>query len=153
VWDTATWTYDTTWFPASLKGASGEGVWAIEPDARGCLWVGGDLNRGAYTGVAATDWLGGFARFCPLDATAPTTPGGFTVASTGLSRKLVWTPATDASGAVTYDVIRNGQVIATVSSATLTYTDATAPAGTRYTVRAVDARGNRSASPAPVTVS
>jgi hypothetical protein len=151
-WDTATWTYDTTWFPASLKGASGEGIWAIEPDVRGCLWVGGDLNRGAYSGNAATDWLGGFARFCGLDATAPTTPGSFAVASTGTSRKLTWSAATDASGPVTYDVIRNGRVIATVSSATLTYTDPAAPAGTKYTVRATDARGNRSASPTPKTV-
>ncbi|MGN6695074.1 MAG: fibrinogen-like YCDxxxxGGGW domain-containing protein [Aquihabitans sp.] len=153
VWDTATWTYDTTWFPSSLKGASGEGIWAIEPDVRGCLWVGGDLNRGAYSGVAATDWLGGFARFCPLDASSPTAPGGFSIASTGTSRKLVWTAATDASGVASYDVIRNGQVIATVSGATFTYTDPNSPAGTKYTVRAVDARGNRSASPAPVTVS
>ncbi|HWJ97971.1 MAG TPA: fibrinogen-like YCDxxxxGGGW domain-containing protein, partial [Acidimicrobiales bacterium] len=151
-WDTATWTYDTSWFPSSLKGASGEGVWAIEPDVRGCLWVGGDLNRGAYSGVAATDWLGGFARFCPLDATTPTPPGGFSVTSTGLSRKVAWTAATDGTGVTSYDVIRNGRVIATVPGATRNYTDASAPAGTSYTVRAVDARGNRSASPAPVTV-
>jgi hypothetical protein len=151
-WDTATWTYDTSWFPASLKGANGEGIWAIEGDPRGCLWVGGDLDRGAYSGNAATDWLGGFARFCPLDATAPTTPGALTITSTGQSRKLTWTAASDASGPVTYDVIRNDRVIASVGSGTLTYTDPTAPAGTKYTVRAVDARGNRSASPAPVSV-
>jgi hypothetical protein len=153
VWDTATWTYDTTWFPASLKGAAGEGIWAIEPDVRGCLWVGGDLNRGGYSGVAATDWLGGFARFCPLDATAPTTPSALTVTSTGTSRKLSWTASTDAVGVTGYDVVRGGRVIATVSPATLTYTDPDAPAGTAYTVRALDARGNRSASPAPQTVS
>src|SRR6478672_8732806 len=108
--DTATWTYDTSWFPSSLKGATGEGIWAIEGDTRGCLWVGGDLNRGGYSGNAATDWLGGFARFCPLDATAPSTPGALTVTSTGQSRKVAWTPSTDASGAVTYDVIRNDRV-------------------------------------------
>ena len=49
-------------------------------------------------------------------------------------------------------MIRNDRVIASVGSGTLTYTDPTAPAGTKYTVRAVDARGNRSASPAPVSV-
>ncbi len=151
-WDTATWTYDTSWYPSSLKGASGEGIWAIEPDVRGCLWVGGDLNRGAYSGNAATDWLGGFARFCPLDSTAPTTPGSFAVASTGISRKLTWTAASDAVGVTNYDVIRNDRVIATLNGSTLTYTDPSAPAGTKYTVRAVDARGNRSASPAPKTV-
>ena len=153
VWDTATWTYDTSWFPSSLKGASGEGIWAIDADSKGCLWVGGDLNRGAYSGVAATDWLGGFARFCGLDATAPTAPGALAVASTGTSRKLTWTAASDATGVTSYDVIRDDRVIATVSAAPLTYTDPSAPAGTRFTVRAVDARGNRSASPAPKTVS
>jgi hypothetical protein len=151
-WDTATWTYDTSWLPSSLKGASGEGIWAIEPDVRGCLWVGGDLDRGAYSGNAATDWLGGFARFCSLDATAPTSPGALTVTSNGLSRKVAWSAATDAVGVTSYDVVRNGRVIATVSAATLSYTDPTAPAGTSYTVRAVDARGNRSASPAPKVV-
>jgi hypothetical protein len=152
VWDTATWTYDTSWFPSSLKGATGEGIWAIEGDARGCLWVGGDLNRGAYSGNAATDWLGGFARFCPLDATAPTAPTALVATSTGQSRKLTWSPGTDAVGVTSYDIVRNGRVIATVSGATRTYTDPSAPAGTKYTVRAVDARGNRSASPTPKAV-
>ena len=65
----------------SLKGAAGEGIWAIDSDARGCLWVGGDLQRGAYSGDAATDWLGGYARFCAADANAPSTPGSFKVTS------------------------------------------------------------------------
>ena len=106
------------------------------------------------TGNAATDYLGGFARFCPADATAPSTPGSFSVASTGTSRKLTWTGSTDpGGGTVTYDVVRDGKVVAQTSAATLTYTDPSAPAGTTYTVRAVDVRGNRSASPAPKTVS
>jgi hypothetical protein len=148
--DTATWTYDTSWYPASLKGAYGEGVWTIDQDVRGCLWVGGDLVRGAYSGDPATDWLGGFARFCPLDPNPPSAPGALVLTSTGTSRKLTWGPSVDPEGgAVSYDVVRNDRVIASVSG--LTYTDPSAPAGTRYTVRAVDARGNRSASPAPAT--
>jgi hypothetical protein len=153
-WDTATWTYDTTWFPGSLKGASGEGIWAIDADARGCLWVGGDLDRGAYSGDAATDWLGGFARFCPADATAPSAPGSLRITSSGIARTLSWTGASDPGGAaVTYDIVRNGRVIATASSATRSFTDPAGAAGSSYTVRAVDPTGNRSASPAPVTVS
>ena len=153
-WDTATWTYDPTWVPSSLKGATGEGIWAIDSDSRGCLWVGGDLNRGAYSGNAATDWLGGFARFCPLDTTPPSAPTALNVASNGTTRKVTWAGSSDNSGGgVTYDLYRNDRVIATLSSATLTYTDTGAPAGTRYTVRAVDARGNRSASPTPFMVS
>lgn len=154
LWDPTTWNVDRTWFPGALKGAYGEGIWSMDADARGCLWVGGDLTRGAYSGNAATDYLGGFARFCPADATAPSAPGSFSVASTGTSRKLTWSGASDpGGGTITYDVIRNGRVIAQTSAATLTFTDPDAPAGTTYTVRAVDARGNRSASPAPKTVS
>lgn len=154
MWDAATWNVDRSWFPGALKGAYGEGIWAMDSDPRGCLWVGGDLTRGAYSGNAATDYLGGFARFCPADATVPSTPGGLSVASSGSSRTLTWSAATDpGGGTVTYDVIRNGRVIAQTSAATRTFTDPSAPAGTAYTVRAVDARGNRSASPAPKTVS
>ncbi len=150
MWDTATWTLDRTWFPAALKGASGEGVWAMDTDVNGCLWVGGDLNRGAYSGDAATDWLGGFARFCAADATAPSAPTALALATSGSSRTLTWGASTDPGGAtITYDVIRDGRVIATTSAATRTYTDASAPAGSTYTVRAVDGRGNRSASPPP----
>ena len=151
MWDTAAWTYDTSWYPASLKGGFGEGVWSVDMDPRGCLWIGGDLVRGAYSGNAATDYLGGFARFCPLDVTPPTTPGSFTIASTGVSRKLTWVGSTDNSGAVTYDVYRNDHVIATVGATT--YTDPSGAAGSRYTIRAADTRGNRSASPVPIAVS
>ena len=150
MWDTTTWTYDTSWYPSSLKGAAGEGVWSVDQAQDGCLWVGGDLVRGAYSGNAATDYLGGFARFCPLDTTVPTKPGALTIQSTGVSRKLTWGASTDAGGgAVTYDVIKNNKVIATVGGTT--FTDPTGAAGSKYTVRAVDARGNRSASPPPVT--
>ena len=154
LWDRATWNVDRSWLPTSLKGDYGEGVWAMDTDARGCLWIGGDLTRGAYSGNAAIDYLGGFARFCPADASAPSAPGGPTATSTGQSRRLTWSESNDpGGGVVSYDVIRNGRVIATTSAATLTFTDPSAPAGTQYTVRAVDARGNRSASPAPTTVS
>lgn len=149
-WDTRTWQHDTTWYPVSLKGAFGEGVWTADQDSRGCLWVGGDLVRGAYSGDAGTDYLGGFARFCAIDATSPTAPSALTLKSSGAARTLTWKASTDAGGGLLYDVYRNDRVIATVTGTT--YTDASAPAGTRYTVRAADGRGNRSASPAPVTV-
>jgi hypothetical protein len=153
-WDAATWTYRADWYPGSLRGDSGEGVWAIGSDSRSCLWVGGDLTRGAFSGNAATDYLGGFARFCPQDVTVPTTPGSFSVSSSGSARTLRWTASTEpGGGSPTYDVIRDGRVIATVSAATRSYTDPDGPAGSRYTVRASDLRGNRSASPAPIRVS
>jgi hypothetical protein len=142
--------YDTDWLPAGLKGAHGEGVWAIDKDSRGCVWVGGDLNKGAYSGNAATDWLGGFARFCPEDTTPPTTPSNFSATLNGTSVDLKWGASTDATGTVSYDVYRNDRVIATTYATSFSDTDVTGSA--RYTVRATDIRGNRSASPAPVTV-
>src|SRR5690606_34849165 len=130
---------------------SGEGIWAMSSDSRGCLWVGGDLDRGAYSGNAATDYLGGFGRFCPLDVTVPTAPGNVALTSSGLARTISWSGSTDPDGtSPTYDIVRNGRVIATVNAATRSYTDPSAPAGSAYTVRAVDARGNRSASSAPL---
>ncbi|MGN6694243.1 MAG: hypothetical protein ACTHN0_08700, partial [Aquihabitans sp.] len=149
-WDAATFSYDTSWYPSSLKGASGEGVWAIQKDSRGCLWVGGDLNRGGYSGNAATDWLGGFARFCAEDSTAPSAPFNFTATTVGSGVQLDWNASTDASGTVSYDVYRDDRVIATVYGRT--YTDPNVTGQHRYTVRAADARGNRSASPAPISV-
>ncbi|MEZ5181674.1 MAG: fibrinogen-like YCDxxxxGGGW domain-containing protein [Acidimicrobiales bacterium] len=149
-WDTATWQQDTTWYPSSLKGAKGEGTWAADMDSRGCLWVGGDLVRGAYSGNAANDWLGGFARFCQQDATAPTTPTSLHATTSGADVVLSWGAATDASGTVSYDVYRDDRVIGTVWGRS--YTDPEVTGTHRYTVRAVDARGNRSASPAPVNV-
>jgi len=148
--DPATFQVDTSWFPGGLKGDAGEGVWTIEPDNRGCLWVGGDLNRGAYSGNAATDWLGGFARFCQEDTTPPTAPSGLTATMAGNTANLSWNGSTDASGTVSYDVYRNDRVIATVYGTTFADPDVSGPA--RYTVRASDARGNRSASPAPIAV-
>jgi hypothetical protein len=149
-WDAATWTYDTSWYPSSLKGARGEGIWAIDKDSRGCLWVGGDLNRGAYSGNAATDWLGGFARFCAEDSTPPSAPFNLTASTVGSGVKLDWNASTDASGTVSYDVYRDDRVIATVYGRT--FTDPDVSGVHRYTVRAADARGNRSASPAPISV-
>jgi hypothetical protein len=149
-WDAATFSYDTSWYPSSLKGAKGEGVWAIDKDARGCLWVGGDLVRGAYSGNAATDWLGGFARFCAEDSTPPSAPFNLTATTDGSGVKLDWNASTDASGTVSYDVYRDDRVIATVYGRT--YTDPSVTGQHRYTVRASDARGNRSASPAPLSV-
>ncbi len=149
-WDPATFTYDTSWYPSGLKGTKGEGVWAIDKDARGCLWVGGDLVRGGYSGDAATDWLGGFARFCAEDSTPPSAPFNLTATASGSGVTLDWNASTDASGTVSYDVYRDDRVIATVYGRT--FTDPTVSGQHRYTVRAADARGNRSASPAPISV-
>ncbi|MGI8755458.1 MAG: fibrinogen-like YCDxxxxGGGW domain-containing protein [Acidimicrobiales bacterium] len=148
--DASTFEYDTSWYPSSLKGVKSEGVWAIDGDSRGCLWVGGDLVRGGYSGNVANDWLGGFARFCATDSTPPTAPSDLRSTVNGSSVTLNWGASTDASGAVSYDVYRNDRVIATVWGTT--FTDPEVSGNVRYTVRATDATGNRSASPAPIAI-
>jgi hypothetical protein len=149
-WDATTWQYDTSWYPASLKGERGEGVWAIDQDHNGCLWVGGDLNRGGWSGNAANDWLGGFARFCREDSTPPSAPTALRSQPSGRGVELSWGASTDDSGTVAYDVYRDDRVIATTWARS--YTDPVVNGAHRYTVRAADARDNRSASPAPIAV-
>lgn len=148
--DPATHEIDESWFPYGLKGAVGEGVWTTDQDSRGCLWVGGDLVKGSSTGVAANDWLGGFGRFCPTDSTPPTTPTSLSGSAGNDTVVLGWGASADASGSVSYDVYRNNRVIASTTGTT--FTDTAPIAGSRYTVRAFDAAGNRSASPAAIRI-
>ncbi|MCB0977622.1 MAG: hypothetical protein KDB02_09200, partial [Acidimicrobiales bacterium] len=102
-YDEKTLEYDSTWWPNGTKGSNDAGIWAIDSDAAKCLWVGGDLVRGAYSGNAATDYLGGFARFCPTDAIAPTAPTNLNVTADESGVSLSWDASTDASGSVSYD--------------------------------------------------
>lgn len=148
--DATTHQVDTTWLPAGLKGNVGDGVWSVSRDTRGCLWVGGDLIRGNSSGDPATDWIGGFGRFCPTDSNPPSTPTGLQGATVPEGVSLTWGASGDDSGAVTYDVYRNNRVIATVGGTS--FIDTTPIATSLYTVRASDGSGNRSASPAPISV-
>lgn len=148
--DPVTHDIDPSWYPHGLRGVESEGVWTIDQDSRGCVWVGGDLIRGSSTGNPAVDWLGGFGRFCPTDSSPPSTPGSLQ-GTAGLDTVTVsWSPSSDDTGVTGYDVYRNNRVIATVGGTS--YTDTVPVAGSRYTVRAHDAAGNRSASPVPVKV-
>jgi chitodextrinase len=81
------------------------------------------------------------------DTTPPSTPNGLrttSVSSTAIG--LAWEPSNDAVGVTAYEVLRNGQVVATVGGATTEDIDqGLAPATTyRYAVRARDAAGNAS---------
>ncbi len=148
---TGTLDYDTSWFPSALKGARGDGVWSVSQDQRGCVWVAGDIQRGATSGNAAADWLGDFGRFCPTDTTPPTAPTNLKATVGTDSVALTWGGSTDTGGTVSYDVYRNDRVVATVYGTT--FSDPVASGTTnRYTVRAADSSGNRSASPAPIAV-
>lgn len=94
------------------------------------------------------------------DTTAPTTPGGLTVASkTQNSVKLTWNASTDptvagqtASGLAGYDVYRGGLKIAATTAQTYTDTGLAAGSAYSYYVIARDGANNWSTQSASVTV-
>ncbi len=130
-------------FTPDMTSRLGSGVWAIAVDSNGRVWAGGDLVNAA-TKAKASAWSGGFARFSPVDSTAPTRPGHLTrTAASASTVSLSWTAASDDAGAPTYQVLRDDRVVATTSGLRLTVPRGGAD---RFFVRAADASGNVSAS-------
>ena len=142
-WDAVTGEYLPDFYPGALTPRQGDGPWELKMDTNGCMWFGGDLVQGSWTGTAY-QWLGGFGKFCPRDSTAPTSPGGLKAkAATDGATRLDWSGSTDASGTVQYEVLRNDRVVAVVNGTT--WTDPLTE-GATYWVRAIDGEGNRSAT-------
>jgi fibronectin type 3 domain-containing protein/beta-mannanase len=83
------------------------------------------------------------------DVTAPTPPSALTATATadGHGAVLSWNAASDAVGVTSYDVYRDGAVVATVPVPTTTHSDAGLNDGRsyQYSVTARDAAGNVSA--------
>ncbi|MEW2459699.1 fibrinogen-like YCDxxxxGGGW domain-containing protein [Microbacterium sp. K41] len=149
-WDPKTGKYIPDWSP-TLEAREGYGAWGTFFDSTGTLWVGGDFNRSQLPG-GAEQWSGGFIRFAPRDAVAPTTPGAVssTPSADGKTATLTWGASTDAGSGVTYEVLQGNRVIASTTSAS--YTVPVTSTAANYFVRARDAVGNRSASTAAFTV-
>jgi len=141
-WDNATGRYVPAFSP-TVSQRAGAGAWSLFVDSTGTTWFGGDYSA-SVTATGASQWSGGFVRFRHNDATAPTTPAGLTVRATATGDALSWTGSTDNRGPVTYQILRNDRVVATTTS--LSVVLQSAPAGTRYFVRAADGAGNWSAS-------
>ncbi|WP_433530665.1 discoidin domain-containing protein [Micromonospora sp. CA-263727] len=87
------------------------------------------------------------------DTQAPTAPTNLAFTEPGSGQiRLTWSASTDNVGVTGYDVYANGSLRASVSGATLTYTDTQpASATVSYHVRAKDAAGNVSANSNTVT--
>jgi len=89
----------------------------------------------------------------PPDTTPPTAPTNVTTVSvTSSSAALRWTASTDDVGVVVYQVLVNGSVVATVTSASASVTGLSS--GTTYSVavRALDAAGNTSPASGAISV-
>jgi chitinase len=86
------------------------------------------------------------------DTTPPTVPTNLASPSqTSTSISLSWSASTDVGGVQSYDVLRNGTVVGTVTATS--FTDTSLPSNTAfsYTVRARDNAGNVSAASASIT--
>jgi len=89
------------------------------------------------------------------DTSAPTVPGGLTGTATSSTAATVsWSPSTDDTGVIAYDMVRNGVVVASVAGTSTSYSDtALTPATTyQYSVSARDAAGNTSGPSATVSI-
>lgn len=89
------------------------------------------------------------------DTTSPTSPGNLSVTGkTTTSVSLSWTASTDDVGVTGYEVYRDGGATPIASPGGSSYTDTgLAPGSTySYTVKAVDAAGNRSPASSSVQV-
>jgi len=87
------------------------------------------------------------------DTSPPTKPSNLAATATSSTRvDLSWSASSDDVGVTAYEISRGGAVLATIGAVT-TYSDTSVAASTSYsyTVRALDAAGNRSAPSDPAT--
>jgi chitodextrinase len=93
------------------------------------------------------------AATTPPDTTPPRAPTSLTATASGSSQvNLTWTASTDDVGVTSYEIDRDGSPVGT--SSTVSFTDTSVQPSTTYTytVVALDAAGNRSASSNSATV-
>ncbi|MGW6282201.1 discoidin domain-containing protein [Kribbella sp. NPDC055071] len=87
------------------------------------------------------------------DTEAPTVPSGLAASGvTATTATLSWTASTDNVGVSSYDVLRDGVVVANVTQSPYTDTGLAASTSYKYTVKARDLAGNVSAASSAVTV-
>ncbi len=133
-------------FVPDVGTSEGEGAWELFVDSRRCLWAGGDFSRGSVVD-GVTRYAAGFVKFCPVDDVVPSTPTNPTHAVSATGVRLTWGVSTDDRPGVTYEVLRNGRVVATGLTGTA-WNDPAGRSTDLYMVRAADAAGNRSATTA-----
>jgi hypothetical protein len=144
----AGYSFVPTWVP-QVGVANGEGGWELFVDSTGCMWAGGDFNRGSST-ANGTMYAQGFTKFCPVDSVAPTTPRAATATPGPSGVSMTWGASIDDRvGPIRFEVLRNDRPIATGLS-TRSFVDPAGTSSDRYFIRAYDQAGNRSATTAVV---
>jgi VCBS repeat-containing protein len=107
----------------------------------------------AYDLSAASSATGTITDFY-LDNTPPTQPTITGISSTSTTVSLNWSASTDDTAVTSYQILRNGVSIASVSGSTTTFADTGLASNTSYTytVRAQDDAGNVSSDSAPAAI-
>src|SRR5438477_377444 len=157
-----------SWSPATDNvGVTGyrvyrNGTLAASPSATSASITGLSAATTYSFTVSAVDAAGNASALsAPLsattaassDTTPPTTPTGLAASAlTATSLTLSWSPATDNVGVTGYRVYRNGTLAASPSGTSASITGLLASVLYSFTVSAVDAAGNASASSAPLSV-
>ena len=124
------------------------------PDPVASMQIG-EVQAGRTYDVIFDDAAFGTSRLGPdVDVTPPTVPTGLTVTAVApFEAHVSWNPATDNVGVAGYDLIRDGNMIASLGPV-LSYDDTTTSAGGShsYAIQARDASGNVSPLSAPVAI-
>ncbi|MGH3576439.1 MAG: metallophosphoesterase, partial [Mycobacterium sp.] len=130
-------------FTCSLDGAAGSAC--TSPATYAGLAPGAHTFQvtataaGTTSSPAVANWT--------VDTSPPTTPSSPAASAASSSEvDLSWTASTDVTGVVSYDITRNGAVIASTSGTGTTYADKTVAPSTayQYSVVARDGAGNAS---------
>jgi hypothetical protein len=132
-----------------LKSTDTSSPYAFSWDSTTASNASHSLTATAYDGAVPANSTTSGAVSVTVDNSSPTTPGALSMTgNTFTSISLSWGASTDNIGVTGYRISRNGNVLATTSAQTLTYTDSGLATGTsyNYSVVALDAVGNASAA-------
>lgn len=138
----------------------GHSLWELEASgyASASSGVGGGYTGGSVSGDEGTGSDDGDTggNEPVVDTVAPTVPAGLTSQMQApASVALQWSAATDSEGVLSYEVHRDGQMVAELLAPATEYLDGNLSPATEYDyqVRASDAAGNWSAMSGPISVS
>ncbi|MFF2886348.1 S8 family serine peptidase [Paenibacillus sp. NPDC057967] len=146
----------TTVTSSATTNSSGVAAWTVASNAQtalGTYQLSADTTLSGYQPSTASTTIQFSTGSGGGDTQAPTVPGNLiSTGKTSTSVSLSWNASTDNVGVTAYEVYRGSSLAATVTSTSATITGLTASTAYTFTVRAVDAAGNRSAASNAVTV-
>jgi len=146
----------TTVTGAAATNSSGVAAWSITSNAQtalGTYQISANTTLSGYQPSTANTTIQFSAGSGGGDTQAPTAPGNLiSTGKTSTSVSLSWSASTDNVGVTAYEIYNGSSLAATVANTSATVTGLTANTAYTFTVRAMDAAGNRSAASNAVTV-